>query len=64
MNTMTYSEAIKELEGIVAKMQSPDCDIDNLAQYTRRAFELLSLCKEKLTRTDEDVKKCLEAMGQ
>lgn len=60
---MTYNEAITELEELVQKMQSPTCDIDNLAQYTARALELLGFCKEKLTKTDEEVKKCLEALA-
>ncbi|MBD5227254.1 MAG: exodeoxyribonuclease VII small subunit [Bacteroides sp.] len=59
---MTYNEAIVELEQLVQKMQSPNCDIDNLATYTARALELLNFCKEKLTKTDEEVKKCLEAL--
>ncbi len=59
---MTYSKAIAELEGIVAKMQSDECDIDSLAAYTSRALELLKFCKEKLHTTDEEVKKCLEAL--
>lgn len=59
---MTYNEAIVELEQLVQKMQSPNCDIDNLAAYTARALELLNFCKEKLTKTDEEVKKCLEAL--
>ena len=60
--TLTYSKAIAELEGIVAKMQSDECDIDSLAAYTSRALELLKFCKEKLHTTDEEVKKCLEAL--
>lgn len=63
MAPMKYNEAITELEQLVQKMQSPDCDIDNLAQYTARALELLNFCKEKLTKTDEEVKKCLEALA-
>ncbi|MDE6443831.1 MAG: exodeoxyribonuclease VII small subunit [Muribaculaceae bacterium] len=59
---MKYSEAIAELESIVAKMQSDNCDIDSLASYTSRALELLKFCKEKLHTTDEEVKKCLEAL--
>lgn len=58
-----YSEAITELEAILAKMQSPDCDIDNLSQYAARAIELLKLCRTKLTRTDEELKKSLETLA-
>lgn len=57
-----YSEAISELEGILQKMESDQCDIDSLAQYTTRALELLKFCRERLFKTDEEVKKCLEAM--
>lgn len=59
-----YAAAIAELESILAKMQSPDCDIDNLAHYASRAIELLKLCREKLTRTDMELKKSLEALPQ
>lgn len=61
--TMKYSEAIAELESITAKMQSPDCDIDSLASLTSRALELLKICKEKLFKTDEEVRRCLETLS-
>lgn len=60
---LSYGNAIAELEAIVAKMQSDDCDIDSLAGYTSRALELLKYCKEKLFTTDQEVKKCLEALN-
>ena len=44
-NTMTYNQAISELEEIVRKMQAEDCDIDNLANYTARSLELLKRVK-------------------
>ncbi len=59
---LTYNQAVAQLEAIVARMQSDDCDIDKLSAYTRRALELLRLCKEKLTTTDEEIKKCLEEL--
>lgn len=55
----TYAEAIKELENIVRKMQSDDCDIDNLAKYTARSLQLLKFCKERLQLTDTELKKLL-----
>ena len=60
---MTYAKAVAELEAIVARMQSDQCDIDSLAGYTSRALELLKFCKEKLFTTDQEVKKCLEALA-
>lgn len=63
MENISYAKAVAELEAIVARMQSDDCDIDSLAAYTSRALELLKYCKEKLFATDQEVKKCLEALN-
>lgn len=58
-----YTDALKELEEILAKMESDQCDIDSLSQLTARALELLKFCKERLFKTDEEVKKCLEEIS-
>lgn len=63
MEEPTYSQAITELEAILARMQSPDCDIDNLSRYAARAITLLKQCRAKLTKTDEELKKSLETLG-
>lgn len=60
---MTYGKALAELENIVAKMQSENCDIDSLAGYTKRASELIKYCKEKLFTTDQEIKKCMESLS-
>ena len=53
----TYSEAVTELEEIVKQMQSNECSIVNLSELTTRSLELLQFCKDKLTKTDEELKK-------
>ena len=45
-------------------MQDPECSIDDLAAYTKKAKELLTICKQKLTATDEEVKKILAELEQ
>ncbi|MCP9610765.1 exodeoxyribonuclease VII small subunit [Coprobacter tertius] len=55
----TYTEAIAELEGIVARIQNEECSIDDLKEYTSRSLALLRFCKEKLFETDEELKKIL-----
>lgn len=59
---MTYSHAIGELEKIVKEMQSENCSIDNLSEYTTRSLELLKICKAKLQATDEELKKILNEL--
>ncbi len=63
IDKMSYSDAVARLERIVADMQSPDCDIDRLAEYTSTALQLLKHCKAKLHNTDEAVQKALQALA-
>lgn len=64
MAELTYKEAVAELEGIVRKMESDSCDIDQLSEYTTKALKLLKFCKERLFKTDEEVKRCLEELKE
>lgn len=64
MNELTYKEAVMELEGIVRKMESDQCDIDQLSAYTTRALELLKFCKERLFKTNEEVERCLQELRE
>lgn len=60
---LSYSKAMQELDSIVAKMQSDNCDIDSLSEYIKRAAELIKYCREKLSTTDMEVKKCIETFN-
>ena len=60
---LTYAQAIEELEQIVQTLQRPDCDIDQLCQLTQRSVTLLTFCKEKLTKTDEELAKLLDGLA-
>ena len=56
---MKYEAAIAELQSIVSKMENDELDIDQLSEQLKRAQELIKLCKDKLTKTDEEIKKIL-----
>ena len=56
---LTYAQAIAELETILKMMQGDECDIDQLTTYTRRASELLTECRQRLTTTDEQLRSIL-----
>lgn len=62
--SMTYTEAVTELEQLVQKMQDPQCSIDNLTDYTKRSKQLLEICRSKLTVADEQLKQILETLQQ
>lgn len=58
-NPMNYEAAVAELEKIVAKMENDQLDIDQMSIQLRRAKELIKLCQDKLTKTDEEIQKIL-----
>lgn len=58
-NEMKYEKAVCELEEIVDKMERDELDIDQLSEQLKRAKVLVKLCKNKLTKTDEEIKKLL-----
>ena len=56
---LTYNQAVAELEQILRTMQCDSCDIDMLSLYTRRAAELLSECRSRLTTTEAELQNAL-----
>lgn len=56
-----YEAAFAELQGIVRKMENDELDIDQMTEQLKRAQQLIKLCKDKLTKTDEEIKKILTA---
>lgn len=59
---LSYSQAVGELEQILALMQSDRCDIDKLSAMTRRATELLTECRARLTATDQELRTILSQL--
>ena len=57
---MKYEEALQQLETIVRKMEAGEYDIDELSEQLKQAQKLIKLCKDKLTKTDEEIKKLLD----
>ena len=54
---MKYEEALAQLETIVRKMEANEFDIDELAVQLKTAQQLIKICRDKLTKTEEDIKK-------
>lgn len=59
----TYAEKLAELESILNSMRSDACDIDTLAERTRRAATLLNECRARLTATEEELNAILDALN-
>ncbi len=58
MNTdLKYETAMAQLEAIVRKMESGEMDIDEIAAQLKTAQQLIKYCKDKLTKTEEELAK-------
>lgn len=57
---MKYEEAVAQLETIVRRMETGELNLDSLADELKKAQKLIKMCKDKLTKTDEEIKKMLE----
>lgn len=58
--TITYAEAIKELEQILERLRSGKVPINELAPTVKRANELVEECRRQLTITREELEKITE----
>jgi exodeoxyribonuclease VII small subunit len=56
---LKYEAAYKELQDIVRRMENDELDIDQMSEQLKRAQTLVKLCRDKLTKTDEEIKKIL-----
>ena len=57
---MKYEEAIKNIESIVSMMESGKLYLDQLEEKLKEAQQLIKLCRDKLTKTDEEISKLLQ----
>ena len=60
--TESYQEAVGKLRQIVNEIENGELDVDLLSEKVREATRLIKLCKEKLYKVDEEVKKVLEEL--
>lgn len=61
---LSYTEAIEEIERILAKMDSRQMDVDALAAEVKRAAELIAQCKKRLYKAEKDVAAALQPEGE
>ena len=52
-----YEEAFAKLQDIVRKMESDEYSIDEIAVQLKEAQRLINFCKDKLTKTEQEIQK-------
>ena len=51
-----YEEAFAELQEIVRKMENDEYSIDEIAVQLKTAQRLIKFCKDKLTKTEQEIR--------
>jgi len=60
--TISYNEAMAEVEEILERIENEELDVDDLAEKVKRVAVLLRICKDKLLKTNEQVEEILKEM--
>jgi len=61
---LTFRQAMDELEGILARIEGEEIDIDQLAQELRRAAQLLDLCRGKIRKAEVEVTQIVQSLEE
>ena len=57
---ISYTDAIGEVEQILARFNDEQMDIDEMGKQVKRAAELIRLCKERLHKVENEVSDILK----
>ena len=60
---MTYTAAFEELKEIVDQLENDSISVDELTEKMKRATVLMKICRDKLTKTEEEVNKTIEELS-
>lgn len=61
---ISYTDAFRELQEIVAEIEQGEISVDELSLKVKRAADLIRICKTKLLSTEEDVGRILKELEE
>jgi len=60
MKTVKYEEAMQRLQQIAHLLESGELNIDDMTNQLKEAQKLIKMCRDKLTKTDADIKALID----
>jgi exodeoxyribonuclease VII small subunit len=57
-----FTDALRELEQILARVEGEQVDLDRLAEELKRAAELLEVCRAKIRRAELEVTQIVQKL--
>ncbi len=58
----SFTEAVRELEEILQRIEGEETDIDALAAELKRAASLLELCRGKIRKAEVEVSQIVQSL--
>lgn len=58
-----YAAALAELETILADLERADVDVDVLAEQVKRAAELITFCRDRITSARVHIEQVVADLG-
>ena len=52
---LKYEAALKQLEETGERMERGEMNLDDMGKEIKKAQELIKVCKDKLTKTEEEI---------
>lgn len=56
---ITYTQAVKQIEEILNRIENEDLDVDELTNMVKTASGLIKFCKSKLFESEQEIEKIL-----
>ena len=60
----SFRAAMDELEGILARIEGEEIDVDRLAEELRRAAQLLEICRGKIRKAEVEVTQIVQSLEE
>lgn len=60
---ISYTAAFEELKEIVDQLENDSISVDELTEKMKRATVLMKICRDKLTKTEEEVNKTIAELS-
>lgn len=64
MAELKYNKAVQKLDEIIAKIESEDIDVDELADKVKEAVHLIKVCKTKIEKAEMEVKQVVDGFEE
>jgi exodeoxyribonuclease VII small subunit len=59
---INYTEAFEELQRMVAEIEEGEISVDDLSEKVSRAAQLIKICRQKLSATEDNVSRILKEL--